>query len=608
MCGINGIFLKKYDPKIGRRIDKMNESLLHRGPDAGNAIVIDSGKIAIGHRRLSIIDLAARSTQPMISASGRWILSYNGEIYNFQDLKVETDYPYKTASDTEVILAYLECYGIDAFLKICNGMFAFAAYDTLENVVYLCRDRLGIKPLYYFQDSDKFVFSSEIKGILASGLVDAVLDEESIDDYLGYRYVREPYTFFKGILQIKAGTYLRIDSGQQIQIEERKYWDIPKTFNMEESCDEAAVKKAFEERLRTAVLKRTIADVPLGTYLSGGIDSSILTAMVAEQSKHRVNTYTIGFPELNEFEFARLVSEQYKTLHHEILMFQENYLNTMKEIIVYKDAPLGVPNEVPLAVMSRELKKDITVVLSGEGADELLGGYGRIFRSPFDYENGEKQEDFYDYFIQRYEYVPRKIRNEFLSVSQKRRSFYDESIKQKFADEKNEYNVFYFFHKYHVKGLLQRVDATTMLASVEARVPFLDHELVEYVYENVPYRLKLHWKSNIAKQKATGKLSAEYSEILDVPKYLLRQTAYDYLPAAVVDRKKVGFPVPLMQWDDSLQMMLHEWSGEKIWLKEHSTEKIIDKCRKYPIGNQMIWMFVNVGLFYDIYFTKEWRW
>lgn len=486
-------------------------------------------------------------------------------------------------------------------------MFAFAAYDTWENIVYLCRDRFGIKPLYYYQDSGRLIFSSEIKGILASGLVDAVLDEESIDDYLGYRYVREPYTFFKGILQVSAGTYcaLAVDGRS---IKERRYWDIPKAFNMEKSCDEAAVKKAFEEHLKAAVLKRTIADVPLGTYLSGGIDSSLLTAMVAEKSKHRVNTYTIGFPELNEFEFARLVSEQYKTLHHEILMSQGSYLDTMRGIIAYKDAPLGVPNEVPLAVMSRELKKDITVVLSGEGADELLGGYGRIFRSPFDYENSEKQEDFYDYFIQKYEYVPRKIRNEFLSVSGKRRSFYDESIKQKFADERNEYNVFYFFHKYHVKGLLQRVDATTMLASVEARVPFLDHKLVEYVYENVPYYLKLHWKSDMARQEAGGKSSVDYSEILDVPKYLLRQTAYDYLPTAVVDRKKTGFPVPLRQWDGNLEMMLHEWNGEKIWLKEHSAEKLIERCRQYQIGNQMIWMFVNMGLFYDIYFTKGWRW
>lgn len=608
MCGINGILLKNYDLKIDSRIAKMNQSLLHRGPDAGNVIIIEDGKIAIGHRRLSIIDLNDRSTQPMISASGRWILSYNGEIYNFQDLKAETDYPYKTTSDTEVVLAYLECYGIDALLKVCNGMYAFAAYDTWENTLYLCRDRFGIKPFYYYHDSDKIIFSSEIKGILASGLVNAVLDEESIDDYLGYRYVREPYTFFQGILQVKAGTYLRISKEWQGQEEEIRYWDIPKVFNVEENYDETAVKKAFGEHLQNAVLKRTIADVPLGTYLSGGIDSSLLTALVAENSKHRVNTYTIGFQEMNEFEFARLVSDKYKTLHHEILMSRMNYLDMMKEVITYKDAPLGVPNEVPLAAMSRELKKDITVVLSGEGADELLGGYGRIFRAPFDYANEEKQESFYDYFIRKYEYVPREIRNEFLIAPLKRRNFYDESIRQRFEEMKNEYNVFYFFHKYHVKGLLQRVDTTTMLASVEARVPFLDHELVEYVYEHVPYQLKLHWKSGTAMQEAKGKLSAEYSEILDSPKYLLRQMAYDYLPIAVVDRKKVGFPVPLGQWNDNLQTMLHKWSGEGIWIKAHSVEKLIDKCGQHPIGNQILWMFINMGLFYEIYFTKDWRW
>ncbi len=608
MCGINGILLKNYDAGIRRRIEKMNESLLHRGPDAGKVIVSGDGKTAIGHRRLSIIDLSARSTQPMVSASGRWVLSYNGEIYNFQSLKARTKYPYKTSSDTEVILAYLECRGIDALLGICNGMFAFAAYDTLENTLYLCRDRFGIKPLYYYQDSEKLVFSSEIKGILASGLVDAVWDGESADDYFGYRYVREPYTFFKGILQVKAGTYLRIDRRAGAGTEEKRYWDIPETFNMEERCDETAVRKKFEENLRKAVLKRTIADVPLGTYLSGGIDSSLLTAMVAEKSGHRVNTYTIGFPELNEFAFAGQVSKRYGTLHHEILMSRENYLDRMKEIIGYKDAPLGVPNEVPLAVMSRELKKDITVVLSGEGADELLGGYGRIFRTPFDYENDRERSGFYDFFIQKYEYVPRHIRNEFLSVSGSRRTFFDESIKRKFADERDEYNVFYFFHKYHIKGLLQRVDTTTMLASVEARVPFLDHELVEYTYEYVPYSLKLRWKSDAARRQAAGKSAAGYSEVLDVPKYLLRQIAYDYLPEAVVDRKKVGFPVPLGQWDDSLYEMLRERKGEKIWLREQSAEKLIETCRQYPTGNQMIWMFLNLELFYDIYFTRKWRW
>ena len=608
MCGINGILLKKYDPQISRRIEKMNGSLLHRGPDMGKTVVIESGKIAIGHRRLSIIDLDTRSAQPMASASGRWVLSYNGETYNYQSLKAQTDYLYKTTSDTEVLLAYLECYGIDAFLKVCNGMFAFAVYDTWESMLYLCRDRFGIKPLFYYQDPEKLIFSSEIKGILASGLVDAVLDGASVDDYFGYRYVREPFTFFKGIFQVKAGTYLRIETKKQIQVKEKRYWDIPESFNMEECQDEAVVKKAFEERLGKAVSRRTIADVPLGTYLSGGIDSSLLTAMVAEKSEHRVNTYTVGFPEMNEFGYARMVSGQYKTLHHEILMTQENYLDQMKEIIGYKDAPLGVPNEVPLAVMSRELKKDITVVLSGEGADELLGGYGRIFRTPFDYENSEKQEDFYDYFIQRYEYVPRKIRNEFLAVGKGRRDFYDGNIKQKFAEGRNEYNVFYFFHKYHIKGLLQRVDSTTMLASVEARVPFLDHELVEYVYENVPYSLKLHWKSKMARQEAKGKASASYSEVLDVPKYLLRQTAYGYLPSAVVDRKKVGFPVPLMLWDNSLYAMLRQGAKEKIWLKEQSAEKLIDTCRQYKNGNQIIWMFLNMELFYGLYFTKDWRW
>ncbi len=606
MCGINGIFLKNHDRQLTERISRMNEALIHRGPDAGSFMIVNEGKTALGHRRLSIIDLDIRSTQPMASASGRWILSYNGEVYNYRDIKANLDYPYKTQSDTEVLLSCLECFGIDELLKICNGMFAFAAYDTWEKELYLCRDRLGIKPLYYYYDEDKIIFSSEIKGILSSGLVEAVLDEESIDDYLGYRYVREPFTFFKNILQVKAGTCLCIGKGRKLT--EKRYWKVPKAFNKEEKYDEEQVKRGLEERLKTAVLQRTVADVPLGTYLSGGIDSSLLTAMVAENTKERVNTYTIGFSELNEFEYSRMVAKQYRTLHHEILMSRGNYLEEMQRVISFKDAPLGVPNEVPLAVMSKELKKNITVVLSGEGADELMGGYGRIFRSPFDYENDNPKESFYDYFIRKYEYVPRSFRDEFLTGSLRRREAFDEKIRQKFSDRENEYNVFSFFHKYHIKGLLQRVDTTTMLASVEARVPFLDHELIEYVYENVPCQMKLKWKSGKAKEEARTKSAADYSEILDTPKYLLRQIAYDYLPAVVVDRKKVGFPVPLKQWNEELKAFILREDMEFKWLGGHTPEELAKKCGQMSAGSQILWMFLNLELFIQMYFAKEWRW
>lgn len=291
-------------------------------------------------------------------------------------------------------------------------MFSIAIYDIQNHSLYLCRDRLGIKPLYFYFNGSTLVFSSEIKGILNSGLVRAELDLAAIDDYLGYRYVREPFTFFQDIRQVQSGTFISLNSN--FELTETRYWDIPQDFNLSKKYDEKTIAAEFKHELESAVLRQTIADVSLGSYLSGGIDSSLLTALIASHSNQRINTYTIGFEKFNEFKYSDEVSERYSTCHHKIIVDHNDYINSIKDVIPYKDAPLGVPNEVLLAKMSYVLKKDITVVLSGEGADELMGGYGRIFRSPFDYQNSNNATTFYKYFINKYEYVPRYIRNEVL--------------------------------------------------------------------------------------------------------------------------------------------------------------------------------------------------
>lgn len=605
MCGINGVISKRTIENLEYRIHRMNKSLVHRGPDNGGVLCNEKGTIGLAHRRLSIIDLDNRAAQPMVSASGRWTIVYNGEIYNYKELKDSYNYLYKTTSDTEVILSYVEMHGIEDFLKKSNGMFAIAIYDNVDDKLYLCRDRLGIKPLFYYIDDTVVIFSSEIKGILNSGLVSAHLDKESIDDYLAYRYVREPYTFFEGIRQVESGTYICIDSGLDIDV--IRYWDIPDEFNMDTEFDEEIIAEKFNNILEETVLKQTVADVPLGTYLSGGVDSGILTAIVASNSNKRVNTYTIGFPELNEFEYSDMTAQRYNTVHHKIEISSEQYFENLKEIISYKDAPLGVPNEIPLALMSKELKKKITVVLSGEGADELLGGYGRIFRSPFEYSNEGVKESFYDYFIKKYEYVPRELRDEFLCSKNTRRTIYDDKIKKSFQNNCNEYNVFKFFHKYHVKGLLQRVDTTTMLASVEARVPYLDHELIEYVYREVPYDLKLRWISDDKRNKAKKMSANEFSEVNDVPKYLLKKVAYNYISPEIIERKKMGFPVPLNMWNQAIVSMVNDKLNNAKWLKIKDVNKLVNACKSYHNGEQLLWMFLNVQLFVEMYFDKDWR-
>lgn len=606
MCGLTGIYSKKIIDNTLERVHQMNLSIAHRGPDADG--IYQDGSLCIGHRRLSIIDTREVSNQPMHSNNGHWHVVFNGEIYNFDEIKKEVPYDFVTNSDTEVILASIQEHGVDWFLKRANGMFAIAMYNSSTKNLILIRDRLGIKPLYYYLDKGCLVFSSEIKAILSSGLVEAKFNEAAVDEYLANRYIRAPFTFFSNIYQIKPGSYLCFD--EDLSQKEVVYWQLPNTFNTALNYDEETLKHQLDEELTKSINYRLIADVPLGTYLSGGVDSSLITAITALNKKEPVNTYTIGFEELNEFEYSRIISEQYKTQHHEIVMQKADYIGHWERLIKFKDAPLGVPNEIPLAVMSSKLKEKITVVLSGEGADELMGGYGRIFRAPFDFKNhnNEQEESFYRYFITKYDYVPRSMRDELISTSKTYRAHFDNELQKDFREHSNEENVFRFFHNYHVKGLLQRVDMTTMQTSVEARVPFLDHNLIEFTYREIPYELKLKWLNENSRETAKGNKSDSYSEVLDVPKYLLRQLAYKYLPKSIIERKKVGFPVPLTEWFNNLEELAYELLPNADWLKEGVLEELIKKSRTEARAGQILWMFLNIELFKKCYFTKEWRW
>jgi len=605
MCGIAGIYSKSSIENIEDRIDKMNETIIHRGPDAGG-YYIDDLYLALGHRRLSIIDTHEHANQPMHSVSRVWHVVFNGEIYNFNEIKVELNYHFRTSSDTEVIIASVEEKGVDWFIEKANGMFAIAIYNSDTNDLFIIRDRLGIKPLFYFYDHEKIIFSSEIKAILSSGLVDACFNELAVDEYLANRYVRSPYTFFKEIYQLEPGSYLKIDG--QLNMEFVKYWQLPSEFNSSKHYNEEDLEKQLREQLVKAIKYRLIADVPLGTYLSGGVDSSLITAISAIVKNERINTYTIGFPELNEFDYANIIAKKYETVHHEIIMEKKDYLDNWERLINYKDAPLGVPNEIPLAIMSSKLKEKITVVLSGEGADELMGGYGRIFRSPFDFENSNTPLSFYEFFIKEYEYVPRELRDFLLNTPKNYRNEFDEKIGKQFTQRTNEENVFKFFHEYHVRGLLQRVDMTTMQTSVEARVPFLDHKLIEFVYSNIPYDLKLKWNSKLEEERAKKINSIKYSEILDTPKYLLRELAYKYLPKEIVERKKVGFPVPLTKWFENLEQLANEMLPNANWLKQDVIKNLIEKSKKEVRAGQVLWMFINIEMFRKNYFLKEWKW
>lgn len=588
----------------------MNNSIAHRGPDADQFVTRDD-RIALGHRRLSILDLDPRSNQPMRLDGGKYIIVFNGEIFNFKEIAVQLkDYhAFRTSCDTEVLLAAIEYKGVEWALQQANGFFAFAAYNTFDDTTIIARDRFGIKPLFYTIQDGAFIFSSEIKGILNSGLVNPVFNNFAIDDYLAMRYVREPYTFFKDIYQVRSSSYLVLNS--DVTFSEHKYWSLP-ALNFDEEYDEDMVVQETEKELLDAFHRWFVSDVPVGSYLSGGVDSSLTTAVLKNYSEHKISTYTIGFEDerYNEFRFAKVIADQYKTDHHALLCSNEHYFSDWIRLIRYKDAPIAVPNEIPLAQMSSALKKDMTVVISGEGADELFGGYGRIFRSAYDYSNDTKgYSTFYDYFIGRYDYVPRSLRDKYLSFDCKsHREKEDSIIRADFENHRNEENIFRFFHSYHIQGLLQRVDMTTMQTSVEARPPFLDHKLVEYVYTKVPYELKLKWKDADSKQKASTSCSNDYSEILDTPKYILKRISENYIPKELIYRKKMGFPVPLTEWFPQLKERAKVVLKDAKWLNHDELNTMFSDIKENERSGQILWMFMNVQLFYNQYFDRNWKW
>ena len=605
MCGISGIYSNNTINNPEFRISKMLDCMKYRGPNNSSYNLIND-KCVLGHVRLSIIDLNTSSIQPMISNDENYIIVFNGEIFNYKDIKKDLNYSFKTNGDTEVILASIQEKGLDWFLSKANGMFAFSIYDKKNDTLTIVRDRFSIKPLYFYNDKKNFIFGSEIKCILNSGLVDAIFNESAIDEYLGNRMVREPFTFFKNIYQVCGGEYMVIDNN--LNVETIKYYNLPRQ-NFDTVYDEKEIISKTTKEVENALKRWTISDVKVGAYLSGGVDSSLTSAIMAcdDNLKDKLHTYTIGFENNNEFEYSKIVAEKYNIDHKNILIDYNDYIKEWDRLISFNDAPLAVPNEIPLAIMSTELSKDITVVISGEGADELFGGYGKIYRLPFDFKNHPNNESFYKNLVKKYEYVPRELRDKYLLTKTEYRDYFDKKIENEFKNYSNEENMFRFFQTYHIKGLLKRVDMTTMQASVEARPPFLDHELIEFVNTKIPYELKLKWISKEAEEEAKEKYANDYSELLDVPKYILKKVSEKYLPNEVIYRKKVGFPVPLTEWLPNIGEIAKNELGKASWIRNNKIEELIEESKSNVKSGQIVWMFINIEKFRKKYFENEWR-
>ena len=646
MCGILGSISFKNQYKFNHEeFDNALKLLNHRGPDDSH--IIAGNNFIFGHQRLSIIDLSISARQPMVSSCGNYSLVFNGEIYNFEEIRedlIKKGYVFNTSSDTEVLLNSFIEYGIEC-IDLFIGMFAFAVHDESLNVTYIVRDRLGIKPLYYFKNDEKLIFSSEIKSILKlESDINREINMDAISSYFSFRYPILNDTFFKDIFSLPPASYMKISDSN---IELVEYWNASQKFKEQEADrGEKYYIEKLQRLLESAVKYRMIADVPIGSYLSGGVDSSIISAIMAKNSDRPIKTYTIGFKEdgYNEFDYANIIKNKYKTDHTEILLSEEDYFKNLTSLIGFKDAPLSVPNEVPLYMMTKELKKSITVVLSGEGADEIFGGYGRIFRSPHDYNriknidnlelSEEEKNKLCENFIKKYtkSFFNSELEHfyniySYTSIEEKK-DLLSKDIDLKAIDEKfhnkimsffNElkddsyYNkIMYTFEKIHLLGLLQRVDITTMAASVEARVPFVDHRLVEFAF-TIPTKYKIKWNNEKSKEESKLLMSDKISEEFDTPKYILKKAYEGTIPDSILYRKKVGFPAPLHSW---LGGNFNKYA-KKILLSKKATKRgiyNIEKIKEWLESNRLatdhgfamkIWMLINIELFMLKYFDAK---
>lgn len=625
MCGINGFTYS--DKNIA---EEMNRLLYHRGPDKGGVFSDDS--VTLGHRRLKIIDLSEKADQPLSDTQKKVWVTFNGEIYNFESIKRELEdlgYDFASKTDTEIIANAYREWGYDCVDRF-NGMWAFALYDTGKKILFLSRDRFGKKPLYYTLKNSNLIFSSEIKPLFLHGS-EKKLNFKAVSSFLSYRYVLGEETMFEGIMKLLPAHSLvfDIEKGKIEKIWE--YWDMDKK---DINIPEDTAKDKVGMLIKQSITYRQISDVPIGSINSGGLDSSLVTAIMAAIKKDPVRSFTVKFPEggYDETPFARLLANHCKTLHKEIIVDTGNYLEAMRDYMKAKDTPSGVPNEIALYLLFKEIKKSVTVILSGEGADELFAGYSRIFRSPFDYEriktiekenpddyeseygslfkkyNGRFFKDELEHFLFLYNYFPDNEKNTFLRPEAQK------DFRPVFEKYYNRINgsyykkISYLFLKLHLPGLLARLDCSSMRSAVEARAPFLDFNLINTVF-NLPFSLKNPWKSESDRKEAGSKSSDEIAENLDITKYILKKVAEDYIPQEIIDRKKQGFPLPLQKWfkkdflKEARELLLSDDS--KITMVAE-IEKLSEWIEKGLNGDdngfgQKLWMLVSLELW-----LREW--
>lgn len=590
MCGIVGYWDKRGASE--RIAENMARKILHRGPDDAGTWLNNDGNLVLGHQRLSIIDLSQAGHQPMISPCGNYSLVYNGEIYNHIDLRAELEegggnFDWVGQSDTETLLCALRHWGIIKTLKKLNGMFAFALWDQKKQALYLARDRMGEKPIYYGYSNGCFMFGSELKCLSSHPNWKGGIDRDALALFMQYSYIPTPYCIYKGINKLPPAHYITIkDSGRFVSKPEC-YWDIKNIAKEGENEKERNVEEYIDELdtlLRDAVFSRMLSDVPLGAFLSGGIDSSTVVALMQSQSQNKVKTFTLGYYEkgYNEADHAKTVAEYLGTKHSELLVTPADVMAVIPNLPVVWDEPFSDSSQIPTYLISKLAREYVTVSLSGDGGDELFCGYNRynhgyqvwkflrllpksarkLVSNFLNAVPGRKLEHLIHLLPKRFHLPHFAGQLEKLAdvvLEEKGESYYyrlvshlseqDNLIKGKensfsFANNMNPlpelsdlraYMMLLDSMTYLPDDILTKIDRASMAVSMEARVPFLDHRVVEFSWR-IPMNFKYRNRQG---------------------KWLLRQVLHRYVPRKLIERPKMGFGVPIEHW---LCGSLRDWA------------------------------------------------
>lgn len=572
MCRIVGI--KKVKQKVKTELlNQMRDSLAHGGPDASNSYISPDGLLGLGHRRLSILDLSEAGNQPMFYK--HWVVVFNGEIYNFMDIRKELEQlgiNFSTGSDTEMLIKAFEVWGYDCVKKF-RGMFAFAIWDTAERQLILCRDRVGVKPLYYYKKDDLFLFASELKAFHEHSDFDKTIDFEALSLYLQQGYIQAPHSIFKYVKKLTPGTFLTINTNNDLTFKE--YWSVDKAFqaNLKNGTDINPHVEVLETILKESFQYRMVADVPVGMFLSGGIDSSLVTALLQKTTNQQLKTFTIGFKDerFNEANHAKKVAQHIGTDHTELYCGAADFEKIIPEFCEIYDEPFGDSSGIPTYLVSKLAKENVKVSLSADGGDEIFGGYSKykvtkdIYNklknvprpvrnllynivNPISPETVEKYGSRLPYMKNftnvgvKFHKAKNALASENLLAQFNAASTFlsKDALNEIFPIYKNRFetnlsyssdNVFSFLGMVDIKTYLEgdimtKVDRATMKVALEGREPFLDQHIIEFGL-NLPDKFK----------HKDGK-----------GKFILREILYKYVPKELIERPKQGFAIPIRDW------------------------------------------------------------